>query len=486
MGLRTKPRRLFFIALLSSQLFYLNANATNTFTLEKDFKLGSIIHRRQPAAKNSIPNLTRTKAAPNCSSVNWATWSNFNGSNATGTIVDGNGNQVDVTMSANYQFGSTPGIYNYNRFSSYPNPIPNAEVPKTTWSVGAGGTTTMCFSKTVTNPVLLLASLGASDGTQSRLDFSLPYILLYDGGGMVYNSSTALTGTEGYAIIMFPGNFTCVTINSVTPENYTNITWGLSPPPYPVTIVENGGNCNSDVLTASGGVSYLWADGDTPNSATNTFHKSGTYVVTATDANGCTSSTSKTITINSAPDPIINQTASDCGSVTLTASGGVSYIWNDGDTPNNATNTFHKNGTYKVNATNANGCITSASKTITLDAGVTPSIAGDACVCNSVTLTASGGVTYLWDGGNTPNSAINTFTASGTYTVNVTNSNGCSALAKQKVIINAAPVAAISGVTAACDNVELTASGGISYIWNGGKTPTSATNTFTPAAAIPL
>ncbi len=41
------------------------------------------------------------------------------------------------------------------------------------------------------------------------------------------------------------------------------------------------------------------------------------------------------------------------------------------------------------------------------------------------TLTATGGIQYLWNGGNTPNSAINTFSTSGIYNVTVTGSNGC-------------------------------------------------------------
>jgi hypothetical protein len=50
----------------------------------------------------------------------------------------------------------------------------------------------MTFNKVVTNPVLLIASLGSSAPQSARLDFSLPYVVLYDGGGMVYNSKTAI------------------------------------------------------------------------------------------------------------------------------------------------------------------------------------------------------------------------------------------------------------------------------------------------------
>ncbi|TWR30348.1 T9SS type B sorting domain-containing protein [Mucilaginibacter pallidiroseus] len=245
-------------------------------------------------------------SAVNCYDINWATWGTFNDVNTTtGSVLDADGSPISITMSANYSFGSTPSIYTYSRFSSYPSNIPNSTVPKTTWAAGAGGTTTMCFSKTVTNPVLLLSSLGSSLPTSSKLQFSTPYVVLFDGGGMVYNDSKNITGTEGYAIIMFPGDFTCVTINSSTPENYTNLTWGIRPQPFNIAITDLPSSCGSAVVTANGGIKYKWDGGDTPDQATNTFHQSGTYLLTVTNASGCVTSVSKTINVNTAATPTI-------------------------------------------------------------------------------------------------------------------------------------------------------------------------------------
>jgi hypothetical protein len=50
-------------------------------------------------------------------------------------------------------------------------------------------------------------------------------------------------------------------------------------------------------LTASGGTTYAWSDGSAPSSATNTFDASGSYVLSVTDANGCVSSTQRSITV---------------------------------------------------------------------------------------------------------------------------------------------------------------------------------------------
>ena len=90
----------------------------------------------------------------------WAVWTNFTGNSATGTITQGSEN-ISIEMTANYSFTSTPGIFNYAAFNNFPSVIPNTTVPRITWGAGAGGETTICFSEVVSNPVLLLSSLGS-------------------------------------------------------------------------------------------------------------------------------------------------------------------------------------------------------------------------------------------------------------------------------------------------------------------------------------
>jgi gliding motility-associated-like protein len=343
-----------FISIIFSQFFF----SSTVIAKVAD----SILVNNIDSNENLTTNLKRYAS---CYDINWATWSNFTGKSSTGTINNGS-EVINVTMNANYDFSSTPGIYNHAKFSTYPSPIPNTTVPQTTWSVGNGGTTTMCFSKTVSNPVLLIASLGNSAGLRATLKFSLPYVVLFDGGKMTFDNSTSITGEEGFAIIMFPGDFTCVTINSTTPEFYTNITWGIKPSPFIVDITEDPSSCGIAKLTASGGIEYKWDGGDTPNSATNTFRQSGTYIVTVKDVNGCSASVSKKIDLSPFNPSISGNTAS-CEPVTLTASGGTSYFWDGGDTPNNATNTFQTSGRYTVTVRNQQGCVSTLFRDITIN-----------------------------------------------------------------------------------------------------------------------
>lgn len=267
----------------------------------------------------------------------WASWFNFTGSSATGTI-NTNSQTFNVTMTANYPFDFTNNIYNYGAFNGFSGNLPpNTRVPKTTWSVGSGGQTTMCFSETVSNPVLLIASLGRLD-TIVTLTFSRSYVTIFDGGDMTYANDSTIIGQEGYAIIMFPGDFDCITIFSTTPEWYTNITWGLNTPLFEIDLNGNPLACDSTTITASGGSIYNWSGGLNPNSSSNTFVQSGVYFITVTDMVGCTVVSSVTIDIFQDQHSSIQESICE----------GESYLFNGQN--------LKVSGTYTANFQSIQGC----------------------------------------------------------------------------------------------------------------------------------
>lgn len=97
-------------------------------------------------------------------------------------------------------------------------------------------------------------------------------------------------------------------------------------------------------------------------------------------------------------------------------------------------------GTYSVQGKPGNniaGCAISDIGNVTLIAPPSPTavITGTSTAFDSVTLTASGGVSYEWSGGNSVATAQNTFTASGSYSVTVTNAEGCTDIANTIVTI---------------------------------------------------
>jgi len=235
-------------------------------------------------------------------------------------------------------------------------------------------------------------------------------------------------------------------------------------------------------LTATGGTSYLWSTGATTASITTT--TAGTYTVTVT-ALGCSASTSINVVVN--PNPVATITPNGpttfCagGSVVLTASAGSSWLWSTSATTQAIT--VNTSGSYTVIVTNSFGCTTtSAPVVVTVNPLPTPTITPNPaafCAGGSVVLTAGGGVSYLWSTGAT--TAAITVSVAGTYSVTVTNAQGCTAVATRVVTQNPLPTPVItpSGPTTFCagGSVVLTASGGVSYLWSTGATTAAITVT---------
>ncbi len=254
--------------------------------------------------------------------------------------------------------------------------------------------------------------------------------------------------------------------------------------PQPVITIDNS-SCSSVTLTASGGgagATYQWNGGNNAGNATNTFIVSGNYIVTVTNTSNCTATAEAIVTLSSPPIASITGPTTSCGDITLTASGAGSngtYLWNGGSNPNMAANTFSSSGTYIVTVTDANGCTATSSQAITVSTPPAVSISGNTTGCNSVTLTASGGGTggtYAWSGGNNAGNAVNTFTMSGTYTVTVTNSSGCTATSSATVTVNQGPAGTLSGSAVLCPGQCAT----FSFSFTSGSQPYTVQLTASP------
>src|SRR5690606_13573405 len=107
---------------------------------------------------------------------------------------------------------------------------------------------------------------------------------------------------------------------------------------------------------------YSWSDGQTDATATGLAQ--GTYEVTVTDANGCTtlanvviSGAEQALTIS---QPVLNNPVcfgSADGSIDITVTGGTapySYVWSNGQASQSANGLVA--GNYSLTVTDANGC----------------------------------------------------------------------------------------------------------------------------------
>lgn len=308
--------------------------------------------------------------------------------------------------------------------------------------VFSGNTPGATYEWTNNNPAIGLAASGTGD---------IPAFILQNPG------NTPLTAT----ITVTPFFDGC---NGV-PKNFT-IT--ASPGPS-VSISGDLGICNSQTttLTASGGLTYEWSTSE--ETASITVNAPGTYSVTATDGTGCTGVASATV-LDVSPDIQITGIPEFCAgeTTTLTATGGVSYLWSTGD--ETASITVGTPGLYSVTGTDAEGCTNTASVNVTEVSTVTVIISGDLSICSGETtiLTATAGASYLWSTGAETQSIE--VSAAGTYSVTVTSVNGCTGDNSVDVVVNDLPTPSISGDLALCEGEtgELTAAGGVAYLWSTG------------------
>ena len=240
-------------------------------------------------------------------------------------------------------------------------------------------------------------------------------------------------------------------------------------------------------LTATGGITYVWTPStglDDPNSANPvaTPAATTTYTVNGTDANGCTGTDAVTVTVNPAAVANAGADADFCigGSTTLNGAGGASYAWTPAtglsdDAINNPVATPAATTTYTLTVTDANGCTDTDDVEVTVNP-LPPADAGaDVAVCtgSSTTLGASGGTQYAWSPAtdlSNPNIAapVCTPAAAITYTVTVTDNNGCVATDDVDVTINPVPVADAGADASICQNssTTLNGAGGVSYLWS--------------------
>ena len=226
----------------------------------------------------------------------------------------------------------------------------------------------------------------------------------------------------------------------------------------------------------SGGATYLWSTGDTGSNLLVSPTTTTTYSVTVTDTNGCTDIDNVEVEVYGLPTPSVVGPAEICnqGTADLVASGGASYLWSEGSTTALIAVSPSVTSTYSVTVTDANGCTATTSHTVIVNTNTTASVTSGVELCEGeqVDITASGGVSYVWSTGETTATINANPSATTTYIVTVTDSNGCTATSESTVIVHPLPTADAGLDTNLCigESQTLTASGGATYLWSTGDT----------------
>ncbi len=323
--------------------------------------------------------------------------------------------------------------------------------------------------------------------------------------------SAAVTGSGGvgpYTFSWAPAATNTTTGNTSTGTGLTAQTYNVividangcqssvgititEPPLFVATAISAPSACNQNngsvIVTTTGGngaPTYLWTPGNY-TTATVTNIPSGTYVVVATDANGCTSQSSATIapsanmtSTQTSIDLLCYQDNSGSASVTVSGNTGlVTYVWTPNvSTTNSATGLAA--GTYIVDATDPNGCSTSNTITITEPPQLTTAVGGFNVSCfgvcdGQIVVIPTGGTgnyTFAWS--NSCNQPSCNGICAGAYNVTVTDQNGCTSAGSTTVTEPPQIVITTSYDTAHCGQTDgaayANATGGtglLSYNW---------------------
>jgi uncharacterized protein (DUF2141 family) len=240
---------------------------------------------------------------------------------------------------------------------------------------------------------------------------------------------------------------------------------------------------------------YAWSNSGA--TATTTGLGAGDYYVTVTDTNSC--NTVDTVTI-SEPTELIGTSVVDSnvtcngftnGGATVSATGGTApytYIWTNAAITTSITGISA--GTYTATVTDANGCISITSSVVTEPTLLaTTSVVDSNVTCNGlsnggVTAAATGGTapySYTWSNSDTAASIFGV--AAGTYTVTITDGNGCTQEISETISEPAAISNSFTSTDVTCDgdsDGEITSAvtGGTApynYAWSDSSTAASIT-----------
>jgi len=326
---------------------------------------------------------------------------------------------------------------------------------------------------------------GLSDGgaTASATGGTPAYVFNWSNSATTASISGLSAGT--YTVTMTDAN-SCTSTSSVTITEPTALIASIM---SQTNVLCNGAATGSITSMAVGGTApygYAWSNGDLTATTDNLI--AGTYVVTVTDANGCSDSISTTITeptVITITDSITNISCNGemDGAINLTVSGGVAtygYLWSNGETT--AAIDSLAAGIYTITVTDANLCTSTLTATITEPAVLTLAMGSNSVICQggndgAADATPSGGTpnyTYLWNdpANQTTMQAINL--SEGTYSVVVTDSSGCMVTDSIAVgFVNTNPVFdfGMDTITGCQDTViPLDGPDGFTYLWSTGET----------------
>jgi hypothetical protein len=223
-------------------------------------------------------------------------------------------------------------------------------------------------------------------------------------------TSTAQSPTISNATVSASGTYaiTVTNVSGCTSTASVAVTVNANPT---ATASSNSPICAGNTLNLTGGGvgTYSWTSSNgftstaqSPTISNATVSSTGTYTITVTNASGCTSTASVAVTVNALPTATASNNSPICSGLTLNLTGGGvgTYLWagpsgysSTAQNPSIPSATASMTGTYMITVTNANGCTSTATTSVTVNpvtATPMPQANTQIIFGASITLTATG------------------------------------------------------------------------------------------------
>ena len=385
----------------------------------------------------------------------------FTTANTTAAPITAN---ITVTPTLDGCVGS-PGVYTITV-----SPVPTMDAVLPVALCNGGTTNAIPFSSTLTGVTYQWTNPNTAIGLAASGTGNIPSFTAVNAGTSPVSALITVTPSQGTCV------GTPVTFN-ITVNALPTVDAGTA-----ATVCEGV----SVTLTGTGAVSYTWDNGVTDNtpfaaSVTTTYH------VIGTDANGCQNTDQVIITVNPKPTADAGPDQAICigAQATLTGSSSAPFIWNNG-VSNGVAFTPASTATYTLTSTDANNCQNTDQVVVTVNPLPNIQAGADQLICDEhpIALTATGGVSYVWAGGQINGQLFQPALGNNAYAVVGTDANGC--INKDTVYIRvlAIPVADFiadetQGYPTLNVNFTNVSTNAGTYIWNfGDGTPAYSTTSM--------
>ena len=326
------------------------------------------------------------------------------------------------------------------------------------------------------------------------------YTFAWEGsGGSIGNGATINNLSAGTYTVTATDTNGCTSVSTTTITEPSQIITTGTTSIDPTTPTSMDGSIDLMVSGGTAPYTFLWSNGETTEDISGL--SAGCYTVTITDANNCTATTEIClvdpqilITVTSTPESCAS--GSNDGTVTATVlSGGVApftFEWSDVTgtvVGNTATVTGLSTGIYTVVVTDVNGLTSTGGVFVDGGGNVTSTASSVDALCfgeatGSVGANGSGGTPgymYEWSDGSTTigNTPIVNGLPAGTYTVTVSDQNGCTSTSTTTInepsqIITTGTTTTNPSTTGGMDgSIDLMVSGGTApytFLWSNGET----------------